>query len=500
VEADGYAPFFSRTFNSGSNDVGEVSYDVELRRAAEISGQVVDADGHPVAGAQVALKVPGARLLLNGSEPFFSNPGANDFRLTDASGQFRLSANAAARGLVAVSEKGFAVAETNELSTNMTVRLQPWGRIEGVVWDYNKLVTNQDVWGSAFIAMWPESLRVEMRTNSDDHGRFVFQVVPPGKYRVYRMMPMPNGGASGGSGEVVRVEPGATASVKVGGQGRPVVGRFHLTNPYVPIEWQDNRGINIAQSISPKVPEGLKTREEFEAWRSRPEIQKAFDEIRNYPIQIAADGSFRMDEVVPGKYEMRIQAYDPRDPDAFAYSKYIIDTTKPFEVPQSDSREALDLGAVDIELKPDIKKGLTEAPEIEGTDLDGKKFKLSDFRGKYVLVDFWATWCGPCIAELPYLRQVHDKFKDRKDFVMLSVSIDKTIKEPRDFLKKNDVPWMQGYIGDDPGVPSRYGVEGIPSIFLISPDGKIVETELRGGAMVESVGKRLAQAVTFKTN
>ena len=493
VEADGYATLVSRVFSSRNGDVGEVSpYNIELKRAAQILGTVVDAGGRPVPGAQVGLKMPSSRLFLLGKPSFSPFANGASFQQTDAQGRFHLTTDPEARGIVAVHEEGFAAIGTNEWSTNLTVKLRPWGRIEGAAWAYDKLVTNQAIWGCAAVSSPSESLHTEFRTNTDAQGRFVFEFVPPGKYSVYRMIPLGNG-ASSGPQEVVQVEPGKTASVKVGGKGRPVVGQMKIMNPYVAIDWSSDRNHFYANSIFPQPPTNFTTREEFDAWRNQPEIQKAYDATRRYPIRMAADGSFRMDEVVPGKYVMQIEILDPRDPDAMAYSKYIANGAREFEAPQSDAREPLNIGVFEISLKPDLKAGHTDAPEFAAWDMAGKKFKLADFRGKYVLLDFWATWCGPCVGEMPYLKQAHEKFKDRKDFVIISLSLDKTINEPREFLKKNELPWVQGYLGDwsETKVPGQYGVEGIPALFLISPEGKIIESGLEGSSITAQIEKDL---------
>ena len=76
---------------------------------------------------------------------------------------------------------------------------------------------------------------------------------------------------------------------------------------------------------------------------------------------------------------------------------------------------------------------------------------------------------------------------------MISLSLDKTVNEPREFLKKNDLPWVQGYLGEwaDAKTAGQYGVEGIPAIFLVSPEGKIIESQLEGSAILAALEKRL---------
>lgn len=275
-----------------------------------------------------------------------------------------------------------------------------------------------------------------------------------------------------------------------------MIGHFKITNPYVKIDWP-NIEHPYVNSVMPKPPAGLKTREDFETWRKQPEIEQAYDAVHNYPIRVGPDGSFRVEEVVPGQYQLHIQILDPRDPSAFAIQKHIADVTKHFDAPQpasaDEERQPLDIGTVEITLKPDFRAGKTDAPEFEGTDINGKRLKLSDFQGKYVLLDFWATWCGPCIGQLPYLKQAHEKFKDRSDFVLLSLSLDKSMEDLRAFLKAEQLSWTQAYLGDwsSTDVPSSYGVQGIPAVFLINPEGKVIESELEGGAIMRKLQEHL---------
>jgi RNA polymerase sigma factor (sigma-70 family) len=133
------------------------------------------------------------------------------------------------------------------------------------------------------------------------------------------------------------------------------------------------------------------------------------------------------------------------------------------------------------------------APPIEGTTLDGKPLRLEDYRGKFVLLDFWATWCGPCIGEIPQLQAVHDAFGKDGRFAILSLSVDEKIDEPRQFQEKRKLPWSQGFIGEGihSAIPGSFGVRAIPAFVLVGPEGKIVAKGMRG----EDIKKEVARAI-----
>ena len=111
-----------------------MTYNVELTPAELWSGVVFDSSGALVRGAQVALKTPTLRLRLDG-KPSFKNLDAYEFITTDAAGQFRLTPDAEASHLVVVHESGIAWIPATDLAKEMVVRLQPWGKIEGAVWE-----------------------------------------------------------------------------------------------------------------------------------------------------------------------------------------------------------------------------------------------------------------------------------------------------------------------------------------------------------------------------
>lgn len=121
-------------------------------------------------------------------------------------------------------------------------------------------------------------------------------------------------------------------------------------------------------------------------------------------------------------------------------------------------------------------------PDFSATDLDRNPISLQDYRGKVVLLDFWAVWCGFCINEMPNLKRVYDTYKDQ-GFDIIGVSLDDEASELRDYIKENDLQWRQIYSGerwkDDP-LAQQYNITGVPSQWLIDRDGKLITHKARG--------------------
>jgi thiol-disulfide isomerase/thioredoxin len=113
-------------------------------------------------------------------------------------------------------------------------------------------------------------------------------------------------------------------------------------------------------------------------------------------------------------------------------------------------------------------------PEIEGEDIDGKKFKLSDYRGKVVLVDFWGHWCGPCRAAYPHNRELVKRFED-KPFVLLGVNSDKEKETIKKAMEKEENNWRYWFDGGSTSGPiaKKFSVQGWPTFYLIDHTGVI---------------------------
>lgn len=121
------------------------------------------------------------------------------------------------------------------------------------------------------------------------------------------------------------------------------------------------------------------------------------------------------------------------------------------------------------------------AAEIIQPNQEGENVKLSDLRGKYVLLDFWASWCVPCREENPFVVKAYEKYKS-KNFEIFAISLDTEKGNWLEAIKKDNLTWVHGsdLKGQNNSAAEVYGVQGIPANYLIDPDGFIIAKDLRG--------------------
>lgn len=134
-----------------------------------------------------------------------------------------------------------------------------------------------------------------------------------------------------------------------------------------------------------------------------------------------------------------------------------------------------------------------EFPSFSDRDVvTNKMVDLKSLRGKVVLIDFWATWCGPCRAELPNVKQVYNKYKGQ-GFEIVGISLDKDTSTCKSFIEREEMKWLN--ICDGKGwnaaLAKRFGVNSIPQMYVLGRDGKVVAKNVRGEALSSAIEKAL---------
>jgi peroxiredoxin len=149
-----------------------------------------------------------------------------------------------------------------------------------------------------------------------------------------------------------------------------------------------------------------------------------------------------------------------------------------------------------IELTEKVHALLVEGsafPDFSQKDTGGTLRSPSAFKGKVLLIDFWATWCGPCVKELPNVLKIYEKHHP-EGFEVIGVSLDREPEKLLSYIKEHELPWPQilDERESDDALAVKYGVSAIPSTFLIDRQGRIIGVGLRGEALEQAVVKALA--------
>lgn len=142
-----------------------------------------------------------------------------------------------------------------------------------------------------------------------------------------------------------------------------------------------------------------------------------------------------------------------------------------------------------------LRPGKT-APEIAGEDLDGARLKLSDYRGKVVLLVFWASWCGPCMAEVPHERELVERFKGRP-FVVIGVDGDEEKAKARRAVAEKQIGWRSfwnGPAGAYGAINTAWNIRMLPTVYVIDHKGVIRDTHIEGADMDAALAKLVAEA------
>jgi peroxiredoxin len=240
----------------------------------------------------------------------------------------------------------------------------------------------------------------------------------------------------------------------------------------------------LAVKVRAKMSEGKETEDAL------AEELKEFDALIN---KYKAQNKDEAAQILYAKATLYLQALNNREKG----KELILQIKRDFPESRPGQRADEILTAIDRGAeKEKIQKALaigTVFPSFEEKDLTGKALSVANYKGKVVLIDFWATWCMPCLAELPNVQKTYEKYHGQ-GFEIIGVSLDEDQAKLIDFTKQKNMDWPQYYDGAawDNKLASKYGIESIPATFLLDRQGRIIARDLRGKALDTAVAKALA--------
>jgi thiol-disulfide isomerase/thioredoxin/uncharacterized GH25 family protein len=481
IEARGYRTVMSDAARAGMPDP---TFDFRLEAAPPLEGRVIDSSGQPVKDARVYLATHSQTL---NNWPNDTNRTSDSQKvLTSGQGRFSFPAQFERYAVVAVHDRGYAEVPREPSEQPGDLTLKSWARIEG------RLIHAGQPVPLAWINFVPVRLRTEslphiqdqFAVKTDRDGRFAFPRVPPVKSYVRAQLSVWRDYPISSSQMVpLDLQPGEHAQVDLGGDGTVVKGRVVLSGdaaPKIDVHKSLNWLLRQAPGVEPPAEVrsfGLSAREGWNnAWTATPEGLAFLETLHSYSVVLDREGRFLISGVAAGDYDLALRLYEP--PEHGCLVSPVGSRIVRFQLTSDQAKAAgLDLGDINVSVALGPRTGEV-APDFEVVTFSGETVKLSSLRGRYVLLDFWATWCGPCVAGLPALGRLHDMFGADTRLTVLGLNLDDDPAEAKGFLEARKLPWPQGYLGhravgnDD--ILSRFAISSIPEYILIGPDGKLI--------------------------
>jgi thiol-disulfide isomerase/thioredoxin len=198
------------------------------------------------------------------------------------------------------------------------------------------------------------------------------------------------------------------------------------------------------------------------------------------PLNFDEEGGVWAEGVRPGMYEVSVAVYEKKTSvmeEEILEAKgdtYFRSGEALCHVVVPEGKGEVDLGTVTVKARDRVVAGKM-APLFEGRLMEGGTLKLKELRGKYVLLDFWATWCGPCVQVLPMVKQWEERY-GKDGLVVVGMNLDADEGKAAAFVKEKGYGWREVMLGEwtEAAILGAYAPEGIPSLYLIGPDGVVM--------------------------
>ena len=493
VRADGYGDQATRLVKDSE---GVVDLEMRLAPATKRSFTVLTSAGKPADAARAYVVTP----TLEADVSFDATPGDEWWHapsaVADANGTLTITEPGEVYRLAIANTDGWAEVNPATLAANTPVRLTPWAKAT-----LHLLAGERPLEG---VAVEPQSGYSEDAGCWIDWSSYQYSDAN-GTVELAHLKTEKDGGimaaimreadaneSAAPNWDYIDArwseDPGQSKEITYMGGPHALRARlleqpgYHWQSPYIdPV----GRAISLPvglDKLAPKAQEKAVETAVEAAGNEKPERSR-----KPVQCQPTSDGSIGAVGLEPGTYHLTAYASSPAGTTqpAMQINQYVVIA--------DDGPALVDLGV----LKPHSDAGALgigkAVPELAANLMDGKAFKLSALKGKWVLLDFWGTWCGFCVAEEPTMKDAFEGWSADGRLTIVALSVDDTVQKVKDHVAQNELPWTQVVLGDRAGtdIPQRFGVDGYPTTLLIAPDGTLAADDLRGGSMRQTLIEKL---------
>jgi thiol-disulfide isomerase/thioredoxin/uncharacterized GH25 family protein len=504
IEAPGYA-----TARLGWYSVGDevAEQNIRLTAAPHYVGRVVTDDGRPVAGARVFVGSYSQHLDLEDvdeafggrqSKPFVSTDPSNDFVMADEQGNFEIAHQPERYTIAVLAPDYYGDAERGLSELPGEIKVRRWAKLRGRLLQSGKPVTKWTVRLSAIRELGGDAPRGHfvLHAKTSEDGSFEFARVPPIPCHVEGSIHWSSEGPLSSSQSLpLHPAPGESISVSLGEGGTEISGQLAL-DPAAPAGFDYHFGLNYLVARRPGItPPPAIAAYGFDgsqgwndAWTNSLEGTAFLNTLDHFYVKPDPDGGFRVSGVPPGEYDLAFKLYGSTEG---CLTHPVGQLVLRVSVPKGEAK--LDLGTVKVPALPALKVG-DPAPDAEFLMMDGTKQKLAELRGKYVLIDFWASWCGTCVARIGEVEKLRESLMSRPELIVIGANLDHDPARAKEFLSAHKLPWKHALLGDwsSTDIPKQFAVSSIPTYVLVDPNGRVAANSFS----LDEIRKQLSEVIS----